>query len=131
MPIETHHSIIPFESLSITSFSFLKEDNDLYLISDIESHILGQNITLEVPYGTDTSSLIASFSTTGDSVTVNGIEQESDETINDFSNSETNPVVYSVEADDGTIADYNVRVEQKPWLSFLYSAGSGSPAHSD
>jgi hypothetical protein len=106
------------------NFSFLASRNPDYLKDDVNGYILGSEIYLGVPYGTDTSKLIADFETTGTSVTVNGMEQISGVTVNNYNNSELNPVVYSVEADDGTVVNYSVRVPQVPWLKSLYTAGS-------
>jgi hypothetical protein len=59
-----------------------------------------------VAEGTDLSSLVAVFSTTGASVRVAGRPQESGVTANDF----TAPVEYEVVAEDGSSAIYTVRV---------------------
>ena len=61
---------------------------------------------VRVSEGTDLSSLVAGFVTTGVSVTVEGRQQESGVTANDF----TRPVCYRVTAEDGTVADWSVRV---------------------
>jgi hypothetical protein len=63
-------------------------------------------VRVRVPEGTDLSSLAASFATSGVSVTVEGREQLSGVTANDF----TRPVCYRVAAEDGTTADWSVRV---------------------
>ena len=68
--------------------------------------ISGQNIAVTVPYGTDVAALIATFTTTGQSVKVGNIIQVSGVTPNDF----TNPVVYTVIAADGSTQDYTVTV---------------------
>lgn len=59
-----------------------------------------------MPYGTDVTSLIATFTTTGKSVSVGGISQESATTANDFSSW----AEYTVTAADGTTAIYTVIV---------------------
>lgn len=89
----------------IISFSFLKEANS-FLISDITAGIEMTNITAVVPFSTDIKSLKASFETTGTSVTVNGIAQTSGTTANDF----TNPLTYTVTAEDGSTKEYEVIV---------------------
>src|SRR5579863_3795309 len=64
------------------------------------------NVAVTVPFGTNVKSLIATFTTSGQSVTVNGVKQVSGTTPNDF----TNPVTYTVTAADGTTQNYTVTV---------------------
>jgi|GEM_PF-2417527 len=67
-------------------------------------------IDIEVTENTDLSGLIASFEISGRaSITVNGIEQQSDITINDF----TNPLEYTVTAEDGSQKTWTVTVSVK------------------
>ena len=87
----------------ITAFSFMAADNT-ELSSDVTGIISGTDIDLTVPYGTDVTALVASFATTGASVTVDGTEQTSGTTANDFSN----PLTYRVTAADNTWQDYTV-----------------------
>ncbi|HDQ14305.1 MAG TPA: cadherin-like beta sandwich domain-containing protein [Sediminispirochaeta sp.] len=68
--------------------------------------ISGTSISATVPYGTDVTSLVATFETTGDSVSVDGNVQSSGESANDF----TSPVVYTVTAEDGGSSEYTVTV---------------------
>ncbi len=63
-------------------------------------------VRVRVPEDTGLSSLAASFATTGVLVTVAGVEQHSGLTPNDF----TLPVCYRVTAEDGSTADWSVRV---------------------
>ncbi len=63
-------------------------------------------IKAEAPHGTDLTSLVASFVLGGKSVTVNGVAQVSEVTVNDFSR----PVSYVVTAMDGSTATYVVTV---------------------
>lgn len=67
-------------------------------------------VTATVPYGTSRSSLIASFSSTGSSVTVGGVAQVSGTTPNDFSK----PLTYTVRAEDGSAQDYTVTLAVAP-----------------
>ena len=62
-----------------------------------------------VPGGTDLTQLVASFSGEFVSVQVDGKEQESGVTANNFSNYKKG-VVYKVEGADGTVIEYNVKV---------------------
>jgi len=80
----------------ITSFNFM---NAFGVINET-------NITVNVPYNKDIKNLIANFTTNGESVEVSEVNQVSGTTPNDF----TNPVIYTVEATDGSIANYTVTV---------------------
>jgi hypothetical protein len=67
-------------------------------------------IAATVPFGTDITALIATFTTTGASVKVGATVQVSGTTVNDF----TNPVSYAVVAADGSFATYVVTVSVAP-----------------
>ncbi len=67
-------------------------------------------IRVAVPHGTDVTSLVASFDTTGTRVSVEDTDQESGVTINDF----TEPLTYVVHAEDGTTASYVVTALPEP-----------------
>jgi len=61
-------------------------------------------IAITVPYNYDTLGVIATFTTTGSSVTVNGVAQVSGTTLNSFAS----PLHYIVTAADSTTKDYTV-----------------------
>lgn len=87
--------------------------------------ITGTNIAVTVPFGTDVTALIATFSTSGESVSIGSTIQTSTLTPNDF----TNPVTYTVHAADRSTKDYIVTVTTQPpqWFSVGsagFSAGS-------
>ena len=92
------------EAKSITAFSFVKPpvsgdiDEDTHAISAV------------VPHGTDRSSLVAIFASTGVLVTVDDTVQASGETINDFSE----PLTYVVAAENGSTSAYRVEVREEP-----------------
>jgi len=65
-----------------------------------------KTIALNIPYGRNLTSLVATFTTTGSSVKVGSTVQVSGTTVNDF----TNPVVYRVSAADNSTQDYTVVV---------------------
>jgi hypothetical protein len=65
-----------------------------------------KSIAVTVPYGTNVTALVATYSSTGISVKVGSIVQTSAVTSNDF----TNPVVYSVTAADSSMEFYTVSV---------------------
>ena len=65
-----------------------------------------RTIAVNLPFGTDVTTLIATFTTTGTDVKVGSTVQTSTTTINNF----TAPVAYIVTAADGTTATYSVTV---------------------
>ena len=92
---------VPGAELSITEFGFKD-------INPITAEITGAAIEVTVPYGTDLTSLIATFASTGVSVTVDDTLQESGVTANDF----TSPVTYTVTAEDSSSYDFAVMVQE-------------------
>lgn len=72
-----------------------------------------KSIAVSVPFGTNVTALVATFSTTGTEVRVGAVTQTSGVTANDF----TGPVVYTVIAWDGTSANYTVTVTVLPFSS--------------
>ena len=78
-----------------------------FSINKATGTIVGQNISLIMPYGTNLAKLIATFNTTGQSVTIAGVNQVSGQTSNDFNNG---PVTYTVVAADGSSSIYTVNV---------------------
>jgi hypothetical protein len=65
-----------------------------------------KTIAVTMPFGTDVTALVATFTTTGSSVQVGSTVQTSGVTANNF----TSPVVYTVTAADGSTQDYTVVV---------------------
>lgn len=65
-----------------------------------------KTIKLVVPFGTDVTDLVASFTTTGALVKVSGATQTSGQTANDF----TNSLIYTVSAVNETTQNYTVSV---------------------
>ncbi len=82
-----------------------------------------QTVTIHVPYGTNVASLTATFTVSPfASVQVSVVQQVSGLTSNNF----TNPVVYSIFAQDGSVELYTVTVivdpnTEKKFLSFDFS----------
>jgi len=87
-------------SKAITAFSFSSPSATGVITEG--SH----TIAVSVPYGTNVTALVASFTTTGSSVTVNSNPQTSGVTANNF----TSPVTYRVTAADSSTQDYVVTV---------------------
>ncbi len=93
----------------ITAFSFREAVNN-DLSEDVVATIAGTNIFATVPNGAGRSALIATFTATGESVTVDSLIQTSGVTANDF----TGPVTYTVTAEDESTKQYIVTVSEAP-----------------
>jgi hypothetical protein len=65
-----------------------------------------KTISITMPLGTSATNLVATFTTTGVNVKVDGTEQISGTTANNF----TSPVIYTVTATDASTQDYTVTV---------------------
>ncbi len=89
----------------LTAFSF-RDASNTALATDITATITGTAISAVVPAGTDVTALVATFTTTGNSVAVGGTTQVSGTTPNNF----TNPVTYTVTAADSSTKIYMVTV---------------------
>jgi hypothetical protein len=83
---------------AITVFSLNRVDGT---INETE-----KTIAVTMPYGTDATALIATFTTTGASVKIGSTLQLSGTMINNF----TSPVIYTVTAADASTQDYTVSV---------------------
>ncbi len=94
---------------AITALTFEAADN-IALTSDVTATINGTTIAATVPFGTDRSALVATFTTTGEIVTVGGTAQSSGVTANDFSTA----ITYTVTAADGSEESYIVAVNEAP-----------------
>lgn len=115
----------------LTSFKFTSALNgSAGITTDVIATINGNAITATVPYGTTVSALIATFSTTGDSVSVGGVIQTSGVTANNFSGN----VVYTVAAADASTKDFTVAVTvaqnpAKDMTAFSFTTATNSQAH--
>jgi hypothetical protein len=90
---------------AITVFFFVGYDAYLGVIDENAG-----TISVTLPFGTSLDSLVAIFMTTGTSVELGGIEQESRVTVNNF----MNPVTYLVMAENGSTKTYIVTVTVAP-----------------
>lgn len=95
----------------LTVFSFEADSNDS-LETTVTATITDSLITASVPYGVSLTNLVASFTTTGNSVVVGETDQESGVTVNDFSND----VTYTVTAEDGTTQNYVASVSNSTFM---------------
>ena len=93
----------------LLNFSILKSDNQGKVANDVEASIQGSVITLPLDKDDDLKSLIAVFEYNGKSITIDGVEQESGVTSNDYSQ----PLVFTVEAEDGSKQQYTVEIALK------------------
>ena len=93
----------------LLNFSILKSDNQGKVANDVEASIQGSVITLPLDKYDDLKSLIAVFEYNGKSITIDGVEQESGVTSNDYSE----PLVFTVEAEDGSKQQYTVEIALK------------------
>jgi hypothetical protein len=75
-----------------------------FSLGSVAGTISGTTITVVLPYSTDITAIAASFTTTGASVSVNGVTQTSGVTTNDFSSS----LSYLVTAEDASTQTYTV-----------------------
>lgn len=102
--------------ISVVVASALSSDKAITAFSFHEPAATGQideashTIRAIVPHGTDVSSLVAVYTATGVSVTVDDTAQESGVSVNDF----TDPLAYVVAAQDGTTTSYVVTVTPAP-----------------
>jgi hypothetical protein len=95
------------DSKDLIAFSFMSSNNAA-LAEDVTATISGTDIDAVVPFGTDVTALVASFTTSGSTVEVSAVEQTSDVTDNDFSIA----VTYTVTAADLSTKDYTVTVTE-------------------
>ena len=93
----------------LLNFSILKSDNQGKVANDVEASIQGSVITLPLDKYDDLKSLSAVFEYNGKSITIDGVEQESGVTSNDYSQ----PLVFTVEAEDGSKQQYTVEIALK------------------
>jgi hypothetical protein len=97
-------SLYPSSAKAITAFSL---DGVAGTINETE-----KTITINMPFGTDLTALVATFTSSGASVKVGSNAQISKTTANDF----TSPLVYLVAAADGSKQDYTITVTCGLWI---------------
>lgn len=88
-------------------FVFLSSKNPQKVYKDVYAKIDGDTITLVTPYIQNLSRLVPTFSTTGQVVMANGVEQKSGVSSVDFSS----PVIYTVGDQDGHSKEYVVNIQ--------------------
>ncbi|MGB5218448.1 MAG: hypothetical protein WBN66_09115 [Smithella sp.] len=102
-------------AFTLTACSSDDDDNDSSAKAITAYSIAGSNgtinetaktIAVNVPFGTNVTSMVATFTTTGEKVEVGSTNQVSGTTINNFSS----PVAYKVIAENGSSVTYTVTV---------------------
>lgn len=88
------------------SFGFKPVLNPSFLNDSLDMDISESVISGRIPYYTNIKNLTPVFETNGGVVTVNGVEQQSGETSQDFSKE----VVYQITNDDGLVKSYTIRL---------------------
>lgn len=107
---------------AITGFSFAAFPASIGVISGTTSPFA---IAVTVPNGTSLTGLVATFATTGASVTVGTVTQVSGTTLNNFPAAPAS-LAYTVHAADATTAVYNVTVTVAAASASLVCTGTGS-----
>ncbi|MBX9890278.1 MAG: beta-propeller fold lactonase family protein [Amoebophilaceae bacterium] len=93
-------------TVTVTVAQNTAKDILAYSLNGTTGVITGQNIAVTMPYGTNVTALVATYITTGNSVSVVGVTQINGVTSNNF----TSPVIYAVTAADGSMQTYTVTV---------------------
>jgi hypothetical protein len=113
---DTTPPVVPASSAKVlTAFSFLKSNNTS-LDSDRIATIAGDSAIIVLPANITQRNLIATY-TVSDKATLNigTTVQSNSVTVNDF----TNIVTYTVKAEDGSTANYKVKINGKAVLPIL------------
>lgn len=108
-------TVVP-SAKEILSFTFEAKNNPQQLVRDVVCHVYEDHISGCIPYLSSNKSLIATFNTTGTSVIVNGVVQQTGVTSNDFSR----PLTFTVKAADNTTKDYTLQLFTFTGLPILY-----------
>lgn len=108
-------------ALELTSFGFSVADNPS-LTADATATITGGDVAATLRLASVVA-LRATFTTTAESVSVNGVTQVSGATANDF----TAPVTYRLTAADGSTKDYTVIVSAPSLAPKVDFTTAGSP----
>ena len=94
-----------YASTSVESMAFLKVNNETSVYQDITFNTSSKNISIKTPF-ISSPNLVLSYKIHGCKVTVNGVEQESGVTVNDFSS----PVTYKLTYASGKEETYTISV---------------------
>ena len=107
------------DNKDITEFKFLYGKN-VTLSSTITGVIdeTSRTILLNVPENANLNALVTTYTNTGKSIAIDDIPQENSLTANDF----TNPVIYTVVAEDGSEKNYTVTVKLDPSNANIFTS---------
>lgn len=105
-------------AINLSTAKDLKSFQFLQISPPVTATISGKQITAILPSSVPVSSLVATLDTTANSILANGILQANGQTANDF----TNPVLYTLVAQDGSKSEFTVTVTNIGY-SILGSAG--------
>ena len=120
-------SLAPDKHPALSSFSFDADKNAAALSKTLVGEFKGNEVGVAVPQLADITALVATFTTgAGNKVTVNGVEQVSGVTVNDFSN----PVDYMVTNLDGSVnAIFSVTLNRQKGAWTAGPAYNAVPVH--
>ncbi len=102
------NTLISFQIVAANNVEQSESDINCIVYDTLVAGVSGNN--------NSKASLIANFVTTGGTVTVDGVQQFSGVTVNDF----TNPVVYTVTAKSGLQKTYTVKLKAFTGLPIIY-----------
>lgn len=100
----------------LLSFIFESANNSDYLQEDIVGEVDGSVIRVFLPQNIDLTRLVASFDFLGEGVYLNGVEQLSGLTENDFSQEH----YYEIVAENGSVVAYRLVIEYLQFTSFSF-----------
>ncbi len=114
----------PKELRTNTIFSLFKfeKDNNSALEQDVVMEIGTDKVTGRVPYYTNTKNLVATFTTDAFKVDIDGVEQSSGVTVNDFSK----PVIYTLTSETGEKYTYTVNLTNFTGLPVMFITTEGN-----
>lgn len=98
---------------ALNSFQFLQ------IAPPVTATISGSAVNAILPSSVSVTSLVATLDTTANAIYANGVLQQNGKTANDF----TNPISYSLVAEDGSKSDFTVTVNNTGYY-ILGSAGA-------
>ncbi|WP_194766331.1 CotH kinase family protein [Tamlana sp. I1] len=103
-----------------SQFQFLKSNNPS-LAADINLSFENNHVWINLPLNTDMENLVATFSTNSKTVLVNGTEQTSDQTGNDFSKE----IIYTLNGSENQTEEYSFNLEKFTGLPIIYLNTNG------
>ena len=109
------------ERIRNTTVSFQALHNPSSLEQDLTFVVHDNHDNVMFPIGLRTDSLVASFGSSATVVTIDSVEQYSDSTANDF----TQPVTYTLMAEDSSTADYEIRRHTSTGVPVVYIETEG------